>query len=257
MKRKIILGLICAILMLGITTGCGNEQTEDGNGITSSNVDLTIDESVPKYLTCNLVGKASYGKKANYSYEYILPNWNRYTFLKEYEKENWYDPGLYLIDYDKECDEEKVDWTTAKTDDFGIRIHYSIDRYASNAWANIKERTMDNLLYTKAGSPTLYGNDNGYWYVYMDKGKNPETNEEIDELHVQIKKEVAKFEGAITTGGKAIGDEFHALEISIVMSYQNETGKIRLNYLLNDLKAMLTEKYNLDLKELSIDMIKK
>ena len=68
---------------------------------------------------------------------------------------------------------------------------------------------------------------------------------------------MAKFENAHKTpmGNNVVGVEYHALDITIRAWYENETGKIRLNYLLNDLKEMLTEKYNLDLSELSVEMI--
>ena len=93
----------------------------------------------------------------------------------------------------------------------------------------------------------------------MKKDTQTSTGEELNELHIEIRKEVAKIEDAVKTplGDTVVGDEFHALEISIVISYQNETGKTKLNYLLNDLKVMLEEKYNLDLSKLTVDMIKK
>jgi len=273
-KKKPNIGLIAGIIVGIIAVGIGaflmfNKNTDNNsNGGTNNsnsgtnNVNLSIDESISKYLTCNLVGNAIYGDKASYSYEYILPNWNRYTFLKDYEPEYMNEPGkLYNVKYDKECKaDRKVDSTTAQTNDFGIYIHYSVDKYASTAWANIKDRTTGNLLYTQtAGSPTLYGNDNGYWYAYMKKDTQTSTGEELNELHIEIRKEVAKIEDAVKTplGDTVVGDEFHALEISIVISYQNETGKTKLNYLLNDLKGMLEEKYNLDLSKLTVDMIKK
>ena len=273
-KKKPNIGLIAGIIVGVIAVGIGaflmfnnNTDNNSNGGANNSNsgtnnVNLSIDESISKYLTCNLVGNAIYGDKASYSYEYILPNWNRYTFLKEYEPEYMNEPGkIYAIDYDKACKENrKVDNSNVDTNDFGIYIHYSIDKYSSASWATIKDRTTDTLLYTQAGSPTLYGNENGYWYAYMDKGYNLKTNEDdLDELNVQIKKEIARFEGAHKTpmGNNIVGDEYHALEITIRMWYENETGKIRLNYLLNDLKGMLEEKYNLDLSKLTVDMIKK
>lgn len=259
----VIVAVIGGVLLISNMNGNTNNDTSNGNSNNgNSNVDLTIDESVPKSLTCNLVGNAIYGEKASYSYEYILPNWNRYTFLKEYEPEYTNEPGkIYVVDYDKVCKENrKVDNSNVDTNDFGLYIHYSVDKYSSASYANIKERATNHLGYTQAGSPTLYGNDNGYWYAYMDKGYNLKTNEDdLDELNVHIWKEVAKFENAHKTpmGNNIVGDEYHALEITIRAWYENETGKIRLNYLLNDLKEMLEEKYDLDLSKLTVDMIKK
>ena len=270
MNLGLIIGIVVAVaaviggvLLVSNINGNTNNDSSNGNSNNgNSNVDLTIDESVPKSLTCNLVGNAIYGEKASYSYEYILPNWNRYTFLKEYEPEYTNEPGkIYVVDYDKVCKENrKNDNSNVDTNDFGLYIHYSVDKYSSAAWKDIKERATGHLGYTQAGSPTLYGNDNGYWYAYMDKGYNLKTNDyDLDELNVHIWKEVAKFENADKTpmGNNVVGDEYHALKITIRAWYENETGKIRLNYLLNDLKEMLEEKYDLDLSKLTVDMIKK
>lgn len=269
LPKKMNLGLIIGIVVVAATVIIGgvllfdnmNDNTNNSSSNGNNNVSLTIDEKVSKSLTCNLVGNAIYGEKASYSYEYILPNWNRYTFLKEYEPEYMNEPGkIYVIDYDKKCKENRhVDDSNVVTNDFGLYIHYTVDKYSSSAWSNIKDRATGHLSYTQAGSPTLYGNENGYWYAYMDKGYNLKTNEDdLDELNVHIWKEMAKFENAHKTpmGNNIVGDEYHALVITIRAWYENETGKTRLNYLLNDLKEILTEKYNLDLSKLTVDMIK-
>lgn len=258
----IVVGAITVFIVINNNKSENTNNTDSNSSSSKNNVDLSIDESVSKSITCNLVGEAIYADGVPYSYEYVLPNWNRYTFLKEYEPEYINEPGkIYVIDYDKKCKENnKVDSSNADTNDFGLYIHYSVDKYSSASWANIKERATDHLEYTQAGSPTLYGNENGYWYAYMDKGYNLKNDkEDLDKLNVRIWKEVAKFENAHTTpmGNNIIGDEYHALDITIKAWYENETGKIRLNYILNDLKEILTEKYNLDLSQLSVDMIKK
>lgn len=268
----IILGLIIGLIVVAgaltvfwvmnnndnsSTTNISNNSS-DNNKI---NVDLSVDESISKAITGNLVGDCLYAKGTTYSYEYLLPNWNRYTFLKEYEPEYPNEPGkIYVIDYDKKNNENKKTASSgATTNDFSLDIDYSVDKYSSATWDNIRNRATGHLGYTKAGSPAVYGNENGYWYAYMDKGYNLKTNEDdLDKLNICIWKEMAKFENAHKTpmGNNVVGDEYHALEIIITASYENETGKIRLNYLLNDLKEMLSEKYELDLSELSIEMIK-
>ncbi len=235
------------------TTNIVHNSNSNNNKI---NVNLSIDESISKSITGNLVENSTYANGKTYSYEYILPNWNRYTFLKEYEPEYTNEPGkIYVIDYDKQTNKDKkIDSSKAVTNDFSLYIHYSVDKYTKSAWSNIKDRATGHMGYTSAGSPTLYGNENGYWYAYMDKRYNLKTNEEdLDELNIVIWKQVGMIENA----SKLYGDEYHALQITIRASYENETGKIRLNYLLNDLKEILTEKYDLDLSELSVDMIKK
>lgn len=266
MNLGLIVGIIVAvavIIIVGIFIFSKTNGSSSNQNAENKDANLSIDENIDKTITCNLVGEAIYAKNTPYSYEYILPNWNRYTFIKEYEPEYTNEPGkIYVVDYDKVCKEnKKVDDSEVYTNDFKLRIHYSVDKYSSGEWKNIKERTTGNLLYTQqAGSPTLYGNENGYWYAYMDKGYNLETSQnDLDELNIHIMKQVAKFEDAHKTpmGDNVIGDEYHALVIDIKMWYKNETGKIRLNYLLNDLKEMLTEKYDLDLSKLTVDMIKK
>lgn len=261
--KKINFGLIVGIVVaLAIAIICGlmlfdnyannDSSDENSNSVSNSDVDLTVDESISKSITCNLVGNALYGEKASYSYEYVLPNWNRYTFLKEYEPE-YAGEAVYVVDYDKECEENgDDDDSTVLTNDFKLEINYDVDDYASAAWANIKEKATGTLLYTSAGSPTLYGDDNGYWFAYMDDGDYWNDKR----LTVHIYKEVAKFEDAVTTlmGGNVVCDEYHALFITIYLWYKNETGKIRLNYILNDLKEILTEEYDFDLSELTLDL---
>jgi len=269
MSLGLIIGIVVAVVAVvgGILlfSNMGNNDNGDsssgGSNKENSNVDLSIDESISKTITCSLVGEALYAKDTTYSYEYILPNWNRYTFIKEYEPEYTNESGkVYVVDYDKECKEnKKIDNSTVYTNDFKLSINYKVDKYSSASWKNIKEKATDTLLYTNAGSPTLYGNKNGYWFSHMQKASNLLTGEDdSDELEVFIYKEVNKFENAHTTArGDVVGDEYHALLITIRASYENEVGKVRLNYLLNDLKDALTEKYDLDLSELTIDLIKK
>ena len=263
-KKKI--GLIIAAVtsvavIIGGTLLFGNINNKDDDNITdgnsnevNSNINLEIDESVAKSITCLLTSKNMYANDDSYTFEVVFPNWNRYTFLKEYEPGE-YDFDKYLsVDFDKECKEDRDDdESSLMTNDFYLRIRYDLEEYSSTAWPNIKSRATETTWYTNAGSPTVYGNDNGYWFAYMYTSSDEAT------LNVDIWKEIDKLENAHTTpmGDTVVGDEFHAVKISIEFSHNgNETGKVMLNYLLNDLKEMLTEKYNLDLSELTIDLFK-
>lgn len=240
MKKKIILGLLCSVLILSITTGCGDEKTnnDNNNNNVPSNVDLTIDESLPKTINCKVTEE--YIKGNVYSTEIVVPNWNRYTFLKEYTRGD--------MDFDFECDNDTLEKTRVWTEDFQIYLDYSIDTYSVNMYSNQKERMTDSLLYKNVGKPTVYGNENGYWYAYMSKESPSYRENDPNWLKVSIFKDLDLM-------GKY--NLKYQLEIRIDILYKNDVGKARLDYILNDIKQMYKEKHNIDLTELSVDMIKK
>lgn len=241
MKRKIFKGIICGILVFGFATGCVNndEQTNNKNNNGGNvNVDLTIDESVSKTLNCSITEE--YIKGNVYSTEIVLPNWNRYTFLKEY--------GTGRVDFDQTCDNDTLQKTKLFSDDLIVYISYKIDTYSVNMYANQKERITDSLLYRNVGKPTVYGNENGYWYAYMSKDNSSYRESDTNYLEINIYKDLDMLSQY---------NMKYMLEIELDIVYMNDTGKARLDYILKDIKQMYKEKHNIDLSNLTIDMIKK
>ena len=173
--KKANLGLLIKIFGITAVVGIGifftnklflNNKKENININSNNSVDLTINESIPKSITCNIVSEGLYAEEIIYSYEYVLPNWDRYTFLEEYKAGQYEPENVYVVDHNKECKENRyVDDSTAITNDFELDIHYRTDQYSSATWSNIKERATGHIGYTeKAGKPPLYGNENGYWF---------------------------------------------------------------------------------------------
>lgn len=239
MKRKIFKGIICGVLVLGFTTGCVNDgnKTNTNNNWENVNADLTVDESVSKTLNCSITEE--YIKGSVYSTEIVLPNWNRYTFLKEYEQSG--------TDFAVECDNDTLQKTKVFNEDLIIHLSYSIDTYSVNMYSSQKERMTDSLLYRNVGKPTVYGDENGYWYAYMSNESNSYRENDTNYLHVNIYKDLDVL---IQYNMK------YMLEIDLDIIYMNDIGKARLDYLLKDIKQAYEEKHNIDLSNLTIDMIK-
>lgn len=66
MKKKILLGLLCGIMVLGVTTGCGNEKKE--------NQDSKINSSSNGVLSCTKVIKNDDGTKTDETVELTYSN---------------------------------------------------------------------------------------------------------------------------------------------------------------------------------------
>ena len=235
--KKVIAGLLCGIIMIGVATGCGQKENNSDSGLNKIDVDLTIDESVDRTISCNLVSSTS--KENPYTYEIVMPNWKRYTFLSEATTDK------------QECKEGKLTKSTyVYGDGFKIYIGYDLDSEAISYFPNFKESVTSSLLYPRVGSPTLYGNENGYWYSYMAKDNKIEYKEnDENDFYAMISKETDIVEENYK--------KRYVLDITIQAMYETEEGKARLNYLFNELKDIYKDTYNIDLTELSVDMIKK
>lgn len=248
--KKVNLGLIIGIVavvaiiivavLLFLSSNKNTNETPNNNSTnnTGSKANLTIDENISKKLDCLVT--SDYMNK-DYSYEIVLPNWNRYTFLKEYTKAG--------IDFDKQCDNDELIKTRLRTEDFIIYVSYDIDEYSVGMYSSLKESMTDSYWYKGIGEPEVNGNENGYWYTYMSSDvKNVYKEGNTNFLNVNIKKDLDLIPEIKMR---------YILNIDLEFVYNNEIGKERLNYILSDIKEIFTAKYNVDLSDLNVDMIKK
>lgn len=74
MKRKILMFLICGGLVLGLTTGCGNEKKENQN---NSNNDNNVSETKNIVMTC------TYESQAENEHESNTKSTEEYTYTKD------------------------------------------------------------------------------------------------------------------------------------------------------------------------------
>lgn len=235
--KKALTGLLCGIMILSVATGCGSKENNTDNNLGNVDVDLSVDENAEKTVSCNLVSSTS--KENPYTYEIVMPNWKRYTFLSEATTDK------------QECKEGKLTKSTyVYGDGFKIYISYDLDSEAISYFPDFKESVKDSLLYGRVGSPELQGDENGYWYSYMAKDNKIDYKEnDENDLTIRISKETDIVEENYK--------KRYVLKIAIGVLYDTEEGKARLNYLLEELKDIYKDTYNIDLTELSVDMIKK
>ena len=236
----IVTVLIIGGVLIGIVINKDNDKSLNSNKNLNNNtpnkvdMDLSVDENVSKSINCSIVEDSS-------NFDVIMLNWNRYTFLKDEFKD------------EQEQEEGKSLKTTyIYSDDFDLRIRYDIDsEYVLKGNKTFTEKALtDSILYEQLGSPTIYGNENGYWYTYMYKDSSNYKDGDDNNLCIQIKKEVG-------TGENSVGTRRYILNIYIQTDYKTEEGKMKLSYLFEDLKEIFRDGYNIDLSELTIDLIKK
>lgn len=236
--KKLFLSLLCGVMVLGLSTGCGNKESNNSeNNSGNVDVDLTIDESLERTVSCNLVSSTS---KANpYTYEIVMPNWKRYTFLNGSSTDK------------QECEEKKMKQSTyVYGEGFKLYISYDLSDEPVSYFPEFKDSVTDSLTYERVGKPTVYGDENGYWYSYMSKDNKIDYKEgDPNELKIEIYKETDTVVESHT--------KRYILNISIKAIYETEEGKARLNYLFDELKDIYKDAYNIDLTELSVGMIKK
>lgn len=233
---------MCGLLVLGLVTGCGNSNSENnGNNVTNMpNVDLTIDETIPKEVICK-VSNNDIESTTDITYAAVLPNWDRYTFLND----------AYSYVYSKsECrDTLAIQDSTLNAESLLLRISYYVDSRHSSKDLSLKDDLKKTVFYSSANEPTIYGSDEtGYWYAYMSDILD--STDDNPYLNVTIYKQLNTTEWR----GNLLRN---SMKIYLKINYETDEDKARLNYLLNELKELLKENYNIDLSELNVDMIKK
>lgn len=75
MKKKVLLGLMCGVMVLGFATGCGNDKKE--NQDTSKDNQSNVSETKNTILTC------TYEAKAENEYEASTKEMEEYTYTKD------------------------------------------------------------------------------------------------------------------------------------------------------------------------------
>lgn len=233
---------MCGLLVLGLVTGCGNSNSENNgnNGTNMPNVDLTIDETIPKEVICK-VSDNDTEYTTDITYDAVLPNWDRYTFLN--------DAYSSIYSHSKCRDELAIQPSRFYADTLFLEVKYLVDSRHSSKNLSLKDDLKKTVLYSWANEPTIYGNDEiGYWYAYMSDVLD--STDDNPYLIVDIYKQLN------TTEWRGIPIK-NSMKIELHMDYETDEDKSRLNYLLNEVKELLKENYNIDLSELNVDMIKK
>ena len=60
--KKILFGVICCVMIIGLTTGCGNEKKENQN---NSNNDNNVSETKNTVMTCTYESEAENEYESN------------------------------------------------------------------------------------------------------------------------------------------------------------------------------------------------